>query len=64
MNKIKKKDLNTINKIENQIMLKKTDNIILNQNHPKFKTLEESINKSKNIAQLESAKTDSCENLL
>ena len=45
-----------INKIENQIMLKKTDNIILNQNHPKFKTLEESINKSKNIAQLESAK--------
>ena len=45
-----------IDKIQESININKIDLLVINQDHPKFKTLEESANKSKNLAELESAK--------
>lgn len=45
-----------IDKIQESININKIDLLVINQEHPKFKTLEESANKSKNLAELESAK--------
>ncbi|MBP7742229.1 MAG: TolC family protein [Aliarcobacter sp.] len=45
-----------IDKIQEQIKINKIDVLSINEDHPKFQTLQESTNKSKNIALLESAK--------
>ena len=45
-----------IDKIQESININKIDLLVINQDHPKFKTLQESANKSKNLAELESAK--------
>ena len=45
-----------IDKIEENIDIKKINLLSINQEHPKFKTLEEMANKSKNMADLEAEK--------
>ena len=45
-----------IDKIEENIDIKKINLLTINQEHPKFKTLEEMANKSKNMADLEAEK--------
>lgn len=45
-----------IDKIQEKININKINNLNTNEKHPKFKILEEDANKSKNLAQLESAK--------
>jgi outer membrane protein, heavy metal efflux system len=45
-----------IDKIDENIDIKKINLLTINQEHPKFKTLEEMANKSKNMAELEAEK--------